>query len=58
MKFEKDDEKSSGTAVLKKTLNDCMAYYEKCGLQPVITINVENHYHGDIENYNSYGTRS
>ena len=58
MLTEIDDVESSGITTLRDALNACKTYFEECGLQPVITIKVENHYHGDIENYNSYGTRS
>ena len=49
-----DGEEPSAIASLRDTLNAYKSFFEELGLQPVININVVNHYHGDIENYNNY----
>lgn len=54
MQIEIDDEESSGIAMLLEKIAACKSCCEEHGLQPTININVVNHYHGDIENYNNY----
>ena len=49
-----DGEEPSGVAMLRETIAAYKSFFEELGLQPVININVVNHYHGDIENYNNY----
>ena len=54
MTYEIDGEEPSAIASLRDTLAAYKSFFEELGLQPVININVVNHYHGDIETYNNY----
>ena len=49
-----DGEETSGIAMLREMIAACKSCCEEYGLQPIININVVNHYHGDIETYNNY----
>ena len=49
-----DGAEPSGIAMLREMIAAYKSFFEELGLQPVININVVNHYHGDIETYNNY----
>ena len=54
MTYIEDGAEPSGIAMLRETIAAYKSFFEEYGLQPVININVVNHYHGDIETYNNY----
>ena len=51
---EQSDPHHQQSALLQEIKYACKSCFEEFGFQPVININVENHYHGDIENYHNY----